>query len=325
MKALFLFACLFLFGKAFSQKTFLIGEYITVSGWDDIYLRKTPMPNGEVLDTIQNFLTAETFYKVLDKSVINGYIKVEVVTKKNQIYKRDTITQISTLTSQKMYSKIGWISIENVIKHPVADCYNLMMYYSTNTEILQLTVENAEWHMIYDKENFKEYKCSLAAAYYYLGKIYYENDSCKKAVFYITKSNDLVPKYTNYVIRALAKLKLEDYNGVIGDCNKALIWKNPEKSPENCEPYFTSFSLEYDVLDIYPIRAYAYARLAKYTNALADYNIAIKNNKENAECYFFRGITKLNLNQYLSACQDFSKAGEYGYEKAYDYIRDYCK
>ena len=37
-----------------------------------------------------------------------------------------------------------------------------------------------------------------------------------------------------------------------------------------------------------------------------------------------RGYAKLNLNQKDSACLDFSKAGELGYEKAYEEIKKFC-
>lgn len=83
--------------------------------------------------------------------------------------------------------------------------------------------------------------------------------------------------------------------------------------------------MQYDVFDEHKIRAYNYFKLGKFDNALADYNISIEGDKENGELYFFRALVKFNLNQKSAACLDLSSAGEYGYVKAYDYIRDYCK
>lgn len=38
-----------------------------------------------------------------------------------------------------------------------------------------------------------------------------------------------------------------------------------------------------------------------------------------------RGECKIKLGDIEGACLDFSKAGELGYEKAYDEIEKYCK
>ena len=50
----------------------------------------------------------------------------------------------------------------------------------------------------------------------------------------------------------------------------------------------------------------------------------IELNPKNKEAYSNRGIAKLNLKDKNGACLDWSKAGELGYEEAYDMIKKNC-
>lgn len=62
----------------------------------------------------------------------------------------------------------------------------------------------------------------------------------------------------------------------------------------------------------------------EYQDALSDFNSAIDINPKNIVAYTNRGLLKLELGQKDSGCLDLSKAGELGYEKAYELIREYC-
>ena len=44
-----------------------------------------------------------------------------------------------------------------------------------------------------------------------------------------------------------------------------------------------------------------------------------------SDTLFYRGISKLDLNQTASGCLDLSKARELGHSEAYVYIIKYCK
>ncbi|MDA2919073.1 tetratricopeptide repeat protein [Desulfobacterota bacterium AH_259_B03_O07] len=65
-------------------------------------------------------------------------------------------------------------------------------------------------------------------------------------------------------------------------------------------------------------------RQGDYRGAIKDYTKAIEINPKDAEVYYGRGLTKLYLGQKDSGCLDLSKAGELGYFKAYDFIKQYC-
>lgn len=66
-------------------------------------------------------------------------------------------------------------------------------------------------------------------------------------------------------------------------------------------------------------------RLEDYKGAIADYSKAIELNPKNAKAYYSRGLAKLLMGQKDSGCIDLSKAGELGYDKAYDAIKEDCR
>jgi len=58
----------------------------------------------------------------------------------------------------------------------------------------------------------------------------------------------------------------------------------------------------------------------KYTKT----NKAIELDPKDTDAYSNRGVAKLILGQKDSGCLDFSKAGELGYAKAYEAIKEFC-
>ncbi len=65
--------------------------------------------------------------------------------------------------------------------------------------------------------------------------------------------------------------------------------------------------------------------LSDNRGAIHDFDKAIELKPEIGSTYLLRGISKFNLSDNLNeACLDWSKAGELGNEKAYDYIKEHC-
>lgn len=62
----------------------------------------------------------------------------------------------------------------------------------------------------------------------------------------------------------------------------------------------------------------------KYFSAINELTKAIKIDSTNAEAYFIRGKSLLELTRTFSACLDFYKAGELGYFEAYEMIKKFC-
>lgn len=70
--------------------------------------------------------------------------------------------------------------------------------------------------------------------------------------------------------------------------------------------------------------ARAYHRSGQVENAMEYYNIAINNDRNNAEAFMYRGALKIYLNQMSSGCNDVQQARNMGYEPANKLYEQYC-
>jgi len=66
-------------------------------------------------------------------------------------------------------------------------------------------------------------------------------------------------------------------------------------------------------------------KLNDYSGAIADFSRVIELNPKHAQSYVERGIAKINKGDKEDGCADLTKAGELGYEKAYDIRKSLCK
>ena len=170
-----------------------------------------------------------------------------------------------------------------------------------------------------------------------------ELEDYRGAIADYNKIIELIPNESiAYYNRGIAKEALEDYRGAIADYNKAL-----ELNPYNANIYHgrgnVKFKLEdyrgaiadYNkIIDLYPnhtMASIAYhsrgvikEALEDYKGAIAEFTKAIELRPNYADPYFGRGLDKLKLGQKDEGCMDLSKAGELGYSKAYDYIKQHC-
>jgi serine/threonine-protein kinase len=121
---------------------------------------------------------------------------------------------------------------------------------------------------------------------------------CSKAIEIDPKNSDA------FGWRGLAKLYSEDFHGAIADCTKAI-----EINPKSNKAYNT--------------RGYSKNNLKDYSGAIQDFSKAIELSPNDADSYYMRGWSKTQLKK-RSGCTDFSKAGELGYEKAYEAIKEFC-
>ncbi|MFH2141022.1 MAG: hypothetical protein ABIJ97_01270 [Bacteroidota bacterium] len=83
-------------------------------------------------------------------------------------------------------------------------------------------------------------------------------------------------------------------------------------------------NISYGLINVYGVMGYSYYNIKKFDEALKAFNNAINESSEDGELYYWRGITKLNLEMKNEGCIDLSKAGEYGIEDAYEIISKYC-
>ena len=116
---------------------------------------------------------------------------------------------------------------------------------------------------------------------------------------------DVIRRGMSYNSRAADKKNLQDYRGAIADYTILI-----SISPKNDEAFFE--------------RGICKSRLNDPEGAIKDFNAVIRLDPKNNIAYLNRGISRLALKQKESACLDFSKAGELGYDQAYEMINKYC-
>ena len=125
---------------------------------------------------------------------------------------------------------------------------------------------------------------------YKKGNSLFESKEFSKAIAFFSEAIDTMEENTDlklyFIIgRAGCKFQLFDYRGCIADCNKAIKMQDIKS------------------------RIFGFGFIKS----------------EMGNCYAFKGFAEAQLHDMASACLDWSKAGELGYEKAYDLIKESCR
>ena len=150
--------------------------------------------------------------------------------------------------------------------------------------------------------------------YFEKGMANYESKNYAAAIGELTKVIETEEKgdvMSALYIRAECKNKLEDFRGALLDYNTLLHIVREEESK--------------DLAVIYLDRGRIKAILEDHIGAETDFSKAIKLKNSYAEAYINRGIIRNSfLNKIELGCMDFSRAGELGITKAYEFIKNYC-
>ena len=64
--------------------------------------------------------------------------------------------------------------------------------------------------------------------------------------------------------------------------------------------------------------------LKDFKGAVADFTRVIELEPNNANAYYYRGLSRITLGMKNSGCLDLSKAGELGNKSVYDQIKVHC-
>ena len=186
----------------------------------------------------------------------------------------------------------------------------------TEKEYRDKQVEYAEWQYKYLSKNDIQYlhwfnkiedAYELRALYRfqneadYIGAIQDWNK-----VIELSSGKQLVGAYYS---RGRCKLALEDFRGAILDFDKYIL-----------------FDSKVSYKSVYSLRADSKYSLKNYKGALDDYNKAITVDPKDYNAYYNRGLIKyFYLKNKIAGCADWSKAGELGFEKAYQLINENCR
>jgi tetratricopeptide (TPR) repeat protein len=178
------------------------------------------------------------------------------------------------------------------------------------------------------------------------GVIDYSNKNFSTAIVKFTKHLDTNPNDTNTLYaRALAKSKVEDNYGAISDYDKIIslggsseieiykfstIYNNKAYCLVKLGHFKDALALVEKALSldesewyIWDTRAEIFLNLGQLDKCIADCNKAISI-EPNSNSYYVRGLARIKKGEKTKGCQDLSKAGELGENKAYDKINEIC-
>lgn len=176
-------------------------------------------------------------------------------------------------------------------------------------------------------------------SYYFKGSEKFFKRDYVGAIEELTKAIELIPThYRAYQFRASCKEALDDYIGALRDYNEAI-----NIIPQDYSNYqhrgdikfyledYRGALLDYNKgIDLHATPG-GYCGRAKIKNALKDYvggikdcNLAIQGYPKYDSAHYQRGIAKWYIGDKEGACLDWSKAGEYGADYAYDTIKQFC-
>jgi tetratricopeptide (TPR) repeat protein len=113
---------------------------------------------------------------------------------------------------------------------------------------------------------------------------------CQTEILEYSKKIELNPKNSsNFYLRGIMKIQINDYADAIKDFNKTIEINSKDA-------------------DGYLYRGFSKLQLNDYMGAIPDLNKAIKLNPKKSEAYLYLGNTKHNLKDYQGAKEDYTKS-----------------
>jgi len=237
------------------------GDFVSIK-YPNALLRATPNLTSEVLDTIRYNLYKPFVFKILNESGTNNFVNVEMIIANRSSQLIDSTKQIFSMSGGIAEGGlIGWVSKDEIEFNSIPDRI-ILSGYSNNLEILDCIIRHAEWQSFNNPEVYEEYyRPWHAECYFKISLYYYEKDSFQRTIFHMTKSIQILPKKTSYIIRAISKAQLEDYQGAISDCTKGINFENTQTYKTNESKYFYYYSMIYwkfSGIDLFFIRGSSY-------------------------------------------------------------------
>ncbi len=152
-----------------------------------------------------------------------------------------------------------------------------------------------------------ELEPNSAYAYYGRGQVKSKLNDENGAITDYTKSIELKPDFSMaYNNRGWSKYEQKKYTDALNDINKAI-----ELDATNSVAFDSRQEIKFALND--------------YKGCIEDCNIAISLNPKLSNSYLFRGKAYFKQGDKIKACENWSKAGELGEEKAYQFIKENCR
>ncbi len=110
------------------------------------------------------------------------------------------------------------------------------------------------------------------------------------------------------VFNLVCLIHVSGNNDNIPDLDSAMHYVNDKNYIEAVVHCSQLIAEGYEMDDLYFIRGFAYYKLSRYEDALADFSRTIKLNENYIQAYIYRGKTRQKLNQFIGAMVDFREA-----------------
>ncbi len=180
---------------------------------------------------------------------------------------------------------------------------------------------------------------------YYRGYSYFQIGSYDQCIKDMTKCIEVKAHPNGYLLRANSKLKTQDYYGAIADFDKIIelniapddydmgsIYNDKAYTLVSLKKYNEALISVTKALEItknkwyiYDTRGEIYYKTGLYKKCIDDMTMAISiTNTENANSYYYRGLSKIKIGNRSDGCKDLKKAAELGSSEANEEIKK-CK
>jgi tetratricopeptide (TPR) repeat protein/uncharacterized caspase-like protein len=256
---------------------------------------------------------AEIFLSLLTEDQKVLYNNFELALDKNKV-NCDSLESVDFSEAKKIYNELSLSGIpsefEAIIRRKMLaslqdkpqqllDKIMLKLQPFTNNDLICTMAGNLKYSSELMGKNHYLFEITLAKYYFFksicfLSEENFENDSTLK--FLCLNSVDSAVLYADnlsflYSYRSAVRSLLQDYQGGITDCSKAI-----ELDPKD------------DIA--FNNRGLAKAGLQDYSGSIEDYSKAIELKPERADYYCNRGSSKSDIQDFLGAIADYSKAIE---------------
>jgi tetratricopeptide (TPR) repeat protein len=182
-----------------------------------------------------------------------------------------------------------------------------------------------------DLESSKLIDSTNPSLYFYFGKYYRISSQNDLAISSYSRTIASLPQdAVSYYERGLAKENQNDLEGAIADINISISIDSTDelcyterghiriiqKQYENAiKDFNTSLKIK-PTLKAYAKRGWAWSFLNQHQKAIEDFTRSLAINPQDAEVYYFRGISYKALSQNTEACADLKKSSELGYTQS---------
>lgn len=176
---------------------------------------------------------------------------------------------------------------------------------------------------------------------YLQGKDLLKEEKFAEAIPFFDQAIKAAPNKSSYYgNRGTAKLGVGDFEGSLNDYNKAIelepksaiayfnrgnLKGQMEKHKEAITDFEKAIEIDPNLPDAYISLGYSYAGYKLHKDAVGAYSKAIELNPKDGYSYYYRGMSRVMLDEKENACADFKQADQLAFNGAKEMINRICE